>query len=181
MGSKSLVDNVRAGNTRAAIGDGVGIVIDAFAAAVPFVPGGVGAIRTGAKLADMADDVVDVAKGIDAGIDASKVTGVRFKKFTEQNFRDNLVRLTGRKPESNVHAHHIFPKGVKGFNKTSINPNDPRYGIWLDKDLHLGEGRHHKYNEAWIKFLGSNPNPTNEELFDQARKLMKEIYETDVF
>ena len=68
MGAKSLVDNVRAGNTRAAIGDGVGIVIDAFAAAVPFVPGGVGAIRTGAKVADMADDVVDAARGADTAI-----------------------------------------------------------------------------------------------------------------
>ena len=58
MGAKSLVDNVRAGNTRAAIGDGVGIVIDAVAAAVPFVPGGVGAIRTGAKLVDVADDAI---------------------------------------------------------------------------------------------------------------------------
>jgi hypothetical protein len=172
MGAKSLVDNVRAGNTRAAIGDGVGIVIDAVAAAVPFVPGGVGAIRTGAKLADMADDVVDAARGID---------NIKFKKFTAGNFRDNLARLTGEMPDSDVHAHHIFPKGVDGFNQTSINPNDPRYGIWLDKDLHLGEGRAHDYNKAWDKFFYKNPNPTNEELFDQARKLMKEIYETEVF
>ena len=77
MGAKSLVDNVRAGNTRAAIGDGVGIVIDAVAAAVPFVPGGVGALRTGAKLVDVADDAIG----------AVKATGnIKFKKFTAGNF-----------------------------------------------------------------------------------------------
>ena len=145
---------------------------DSSVSAIQVLPGGVGAVRAGAKAAAKADDVVDAARAVD---------NIKFKSFTARNFRDNLARLTGRMPDSNVHAHHIFPKGVKGFKKTSINPNDPRYGIWLDKDLHLGEGRSHKYNEAWDAFFETNPNPTTDELFYQARKLMKEIYETEVF
>jgi len=156
----------------ASFGDGVGIVADVIAAAIPVLPGGVGAVRAGAKAAAKADDVVDAARAVD---------NIKFKSFTARNFRDNLARLTGRMPDSNVHAHHIFPKGVKGFKNTSINPNDPRYGIWLDKDLHLGEGKAYNYNKAWEKYLRNNQNPTTDELFEQARKLMKEIYETEVF
>ena len=84
-------------------------------------------------------------------------------------------------PDSDVHAHHIFPKSNDKFHKNGIDPNDPRYGIWLDKNLHLGEGRSHDYNKAWEEYFRNNQNPTTDELFDQARKLMKEIYETDVF
>lgn len=55
MGIRSLVQNVQSGNVRGAVGDGVGIVIDAVAAAVPFIPGGVGAVRAGAKAAKSVD------------------------------------------------------------------------------------------------------------------------------
>ena len=73
MGVKSFVSNVKQGNTKAAIVDGVGIVADAAAVAVPFVPGGAGAaikaVRAGDKAVDAvkainkADDVADVGKG----------------------------------------------------------------------------------------------------------------------
>ena len=62
-----------------------------------------------------------------------------------------------------------------------MNPNDPRFGIWLDADLHLGKGRTSEYNKTWEKFFKDNSNPTTDQLFDQARKLMKEIYGTEVF
>ena len=41
LGVKSLIDNVKSGNVRGAIGDGAGIVVDAVAAMIPFIPGGV--------------------------------------------------------------------------------------------------------------------------------------------
>ena len=41
LGVKSLMDNVKSGNVRGAIGDGAGIAVDAVAAMIPFVPGGV--------------------------------------------------------------------------------------------------------------------------------------------
>ena len=41
------------------------------------------------------------------------VLGIRPKgllKKNVENFRENLRRLTGQKPDKDVHAHHIFPK-----------------------------------------------------------------------
>ena len=166
MGAKSLVDNVRAGNTRAAIGDGVGIVIDAFAAAVPFVPGGVGALRTGAKLVDVADDAIGAVRGVD---------NIKFKKFTAGNFRDNLARLTGEMPEGKQ-AHHILPqKFIDFFLEADINIHDPKYGAWLDTKLH--QKYSNKYNVEWDNFFKHHANPSQDEIYDFADKLMKEIYE----
>lgn len=91
------------------------------------------------------------------------------------------MRLTGEAPDASKHAHHIFPKGIPDFARTEINPNDPRYGIWLDADLHLGEHRSIEYNKAWKQFFEDNPNPTIDQLFNQAKILMKEIYGTEVF
>ena len=44
-GVKNLIQNIKAGNVKDAILDGVGIVGDVAAAAVPIVPGGVGKLR----------------------------------------------------------------------------------------------------------------------------------------
>ena len=64
FGVRSLVDNIQSGNVRGAIGDGIGIAVDVAAAALPFIPGGVGAVRAGAKVVNAADDVSDAAKGV---------------------------------------------------------------------------------------------------------------------
>ena len=124
-----------------------------------------------ARTVGVSDAIVDGARVVD---------GVKFKSFTKRNFRDNLKRLTRETPDASKHAHHIFPKGVDGFSNTEINPNDPRYGVWLDADLHLGKGRAIKYNEAWNDFFEKNPNPTTDELFEHARKSMKDIYDTEI-
>ena len=55
MSVRSFVQNVQSGNVKGAVGDGVGIVMDAVAAAVPFIPGGVGYIRQGARLVNLMD------------------------------------------------------------------------------------------------------------------------------
>ena len=62
FGVHSLVQNIKAGNVWAAVGDGAGILVDVVAAAIPVVPGGVGYIRHGAKAADAFDDAVDLSK-----------------------------------------------------------------------------------------------------------------------
>jgi RHS repeat-associated protein len=83
MGVASLVSNVKAGHTGAAALDAVGVIVDVAAAAVPFVPGGAGAIIKGVRAADKAADVVqaadkvaDAAKAVDnlvgAASDAAK-------------------------------------------------------------------------------------------------------------
>lgn len=75
IGAKSFADNVKAGNVWGAVFDAGGIVVDVVAAAVPIIPGGVGAVRAGikaAKAADTVDDVVDAARAADKALDAAK-------------------------------------------------------------------------------------------------------------
>ncbi len=75
LGVKSFADNVKAGNVWGAVFDAGGIVVDVVAAAVPLVPGGVGAVRAGikaAKAADAVDDAVDAARAADKALDAAK-------------------------------------------------------------------------------------------------------------
>jgi RHS repeat-associated protein len=81
MGVASLVSNVKAGNAGAAVLDAVGVVVDSAAAAVPFVPGGAGAIIKGVQAVDKAVDVVqnidkagDAAKAADRVVDAAKAS-----------------------------------------------------------------------------------------------------------
>ena len=59
LGISSLWNNIKKGNVGAAIVDGVGVVVDAVAMALPVVPGGA---STFIKAARAADVVVDVAK-----------------------------------------------------------------------------------------------------------------------
>ena len=59
VGLYSLGKNIIQGKFGDACIDAGGVVVDGFAAVIPFVPGGVG---TSLKLARAADDVVDAAK-----------------------------------------------------------------------------------------------------------------------
>ncbi len=62
-GVSNLIENIRQGNTSAAVVDVAGIVTDALALALPCVPGGAGvAIKTG-RAAERVGDVGDVGKG----------------------------------------------------------------------------------------------------------------------
>ena len=71
FGVRSLVDNIQSGNVRGAIGDGIGIAVDVAAAALPFIPGGVGAVRAGMKTADA---VGAFAKAVDNANNLAKST-----------------------------------------------------------------------------------------------------------
>ena len=98
MGVRSLVDNIQEGNTRAAIGDGVGIVADVIAAAIPVLPGGVGAIRAGAKAAAKADDVVDAARGADGMVELRKSAEIG-KEAHRQIEKDLVETIPGTRVE----------------------------------------------------------------------------------
>lgn len=81
FGIHNLVKNLQSGNVDAAIDDGVGIAIDLVSAFVPFVPGGVGAVRAGVKAADVVDISTDIVNGIN-DIDKSRhLTPVRGETF----------------------------------------------------------------------------------------------------
>jgi len=71
LGVKSFINNVSKGNVGAAIVDGVGVLADGVALAVPLVPGGAGAII---KVVRGGDKVIDMAKGADNINDARKAT-----------------------------------------------------------------------------------------------------------
>ncbi len=175
MGVKSLIGNIKAGEARAAIGDGIGIVVDVAAAALPFVPGGVGAVRTGAKTVDALDNVAEAAKVAASISDGARaVDGIKFKSFTRGNFRDNLGRLTGAIPDG-MQAHHTLPCAFeKRFSDIGIKIHDPKYGVWLDSKQH--NKLSHKYNAEWEKFFKTNPSYTEEQVMEYEKKLMNEIY-----
>jgi len=78
-GVTSLISNIKEGNVLSAVVDGVGIVADAVALAVPIVPGGAGA---GIKALRAADNLVDAAQTVKT---ADKVTdGAKTLSKTEK-------------------------------------------------------------------------------------------------
>jgi RHS repeat-associated protein len=74
LGVKSFVDNVRSGNYGSAALDAVGVVVDSAAAAVPFIPGGAGAVIKAGRMAENAADVVGALNRSDNVVDAVRAT-----------------------------------------------------------------------------------------------------------
>ena len=70
MGVTSFVNNVSQGHIGAAVLDGLGVVADAAAVVIPYVPGGAGA---GIKALRAGDKAVDAIQAIDKGADAAKL------------------------------------------------------------------------------------------------------------
>ena len=84
IGVKNLRENIKSGNVKAAIGDGVGILIDGLAVVIPVVPGGIGAARTAGKAAiNAAEGALDAAKAVDTAKDAGKT--VKLQSSTALN------------------------------------------------------------------------------------------------
>ena len=88
FGVHSLVGNIQSGNVRGAIGDGIGIVVDVAAAALPFIPGGVGAARTGAKVVNAAECSVSNAF-IETTIDVLPENQISRELLDKPNKRGN--------------------------------------------------------------------------------------------
>lgn len=127
IGIHNLIDNIQSGNIRGAIGDGVGIAVDAIAAAVPLIPGGVGAIRAGAKIANTVDNAADAVRTVsnaDDAIDAVK-NRVKLRKSTKTT---------------------IIEQAPKNANGDFIDPNT---GIIVPKEGPFDFG--HKQGESWKK------------------------------
>ncbi|HEX8705850.1 MAG TPA: hypothetical protein VF815_43850 [Myxococcaceae bacterium] len=98
---------------------------------------------------------------------ASKGAGTGFKSFTENNFRENLSRLTGQLP-SDAHAHHVFPqKFARTFSELGIDIHDPRYGAWWARSGHLKKAA--EYTSKWEEFLVRAR--TREEILQYGRDL----------
>ena len=61
LGISSFIQNIKAGNTKEAILDGVGVAFDLAAVAIPVMPGGIGYLRQSARLVNSADLAIDAA------------------------------------------------------------------------------------------------------------------------
>ena len=84
IGVKSFSDNIKSGNIGNAIVDGVGIVFDAVAVALPVVPGGVSA---GIKVVRTSDNVVDVVTTANKSNNVMK-NRVKLRKGTKEAVKD---------------------------------------------------------------------------------------------
>ena len=140
LGISSLWNNIKEGNVGAAIVDGVGVVVDAVAMALPVVPGGASSFI---KAARAADDVVDVAK-------------------TTSKVADKAADVV------KMEKHHIIPKQlmdhplVKEAISEGFKFNGPDNIISLEKyvkNTNTGRhGNHPAYNDKVRQLLNESSN-----------------------
>ncbi|BCX04243.1 MAG: hypothetical protein KatS3mg053_2337 [Candidatus Roseilinea sp.] len=96
-----------------------------------------------------------------------------FKSFTAQNFRENLMRLTGKAADEvrGLDAHHVLPrKFERDFAKAGLNIHDPKFGSWVNSSLHRSWSGEH--NEKWRRFLSTKPG--REDILQFAQQRAKE-------
>lgn len=99
MGVASLVDNVSKGNVGGAILDGVGVIADGLALAIPLVPGGAGAAIKAVRVGDKVADVVKTEKKVEKVAEVasnSKKTGSYTITF------ESGKKYHGKGPESRM-------------------------------------------------------------------------------
>lgn len=122
LGSKSLYENVKAGNVGSAIIDGIGIVADAAAIAAPGVPGGAGlAIKAGRA----------GSNALDAGRAASKVDSVADGRSVWTATSDGVVIPPGK-------DFDLVPTSTP-------NPRDPQWVQVHGSHPHKGDPRPHAH------------------------------------
>lgn len=97
--------------------------------------------------------------------------------FTENNYREGLLRLTRRSKADvqGLDAHHILPQELEEeFRRAGIeNIHDPRLLVWVDQESHRAWS--HDYSVAWQSFLRENPDSTAEDVLDEAVRLADEF------
>lgn len=100
-----------------------------------------------------------------------------FSSFTDSNYREALIELTGRKRDevAGLEAHHILPREfVENFQRKGIDTiNDPRLLVWVDPTEHRKWSS--KYSQAWKDFFEQNPNASQLDILDEARLLADEF------
>ena len=151
-----------------------GLAGDTVDVIIPFVSGlgeGIKAVRVTDKAIDAADCVIDAAKASDVVIDAAKASDVvtNLRKFTKENFRVNLQRLT-KQTGIGMEAHHVLPqKFFDQFYAVDIDIHNPIFGAWVDvKQHHIWS---YAYNQDWKNFFLQNENYTADQVLDFAREL----------
>ena len=124
MGAKSFIDNVRAGNVGAAIVDGVGILADGVALALPIVPGGAGAAIKGVRAADKvvnAEKVMDkvaTARGLENEAKVLKEMDVPKNNKTFQTIDPKTGKQVSVKPDGIDNSKVVEVKDTKTISNT---------------------------------------------------------------
>ena len=99
------------------------------------------------------------------------------RDFTKNNYRDGLMRLTGRTADEvhGLEAHHILPQEFEqSFLDAGVeNIHDPRLLVWVEEGPHRQWG--HDYSEAWRSFFSSRQSYTVEDILEEAQDLAKEF------
>lgn len=97
------------------------------------------------------------------------------RPFTSKNFRQNLIKNTGKNP-AGMDAHHTLPQKFKfEFDKADINIHDPRFGMWVEKHRHR-QGAF-EYNRKWNIFFEKHKDvpATKEDIRKYLQELNKEF------
>ena len=166
LGVKSLIDNVKSGNVRGAIGDGAGIVVDAVAAMIPFVPGGVGYLKAGQKVVNAVDAGLDLLRLTDELKDFEKAAD--FGVDTYKNLRKQVLSKYGK--NSGLEVHHLIEQ--RFAEKLGVSASDM-------PSIVLTKAEHKKFTDAWRKEIGYNGsssefitlNVDQDKILDSARKI----------
>ena len=156
MGVKSFVSNVKGGNVLGAVVDGVGIVLDAAAVALPVIPGGAGAAIKGVRAVDKAldaaktaDKAVDVIKVVDKVEDVNNgVQKARFIGDTDGKLIDTMATSKGS---------YIHPNGTR----TDVLQNKPH-----TRKLGGGKSENHGTTHTHEKYKNVLPNGNIKEGID---------------
>ena len=114
MGVRSFAKNISAGNIRGAVWDGVGVVVDLAAAAIPVVPGGVGYVRAGINAADNAIDAAKAVNAVDNAADAAKVVD-------NTAGATKVVHGNSRQSTKAQHAYDIIDTETNKVVKTGVS------------------------------------------------------------
>ena len=139
-GVQSFVENIKSGNVKGAVLDGLGIIADAAALMLPCVPGGVGALIKGSRVADKLDNAKDSAKAIkNARQSAVRKAWKQEKEMVEQfgygtrewSEKEIDELLTNDKVKG-YQGHHI--NNVKDHPSMAGDPNNIEF---LNKTEHL--------------------------------------------
>ena len=172
MGIDSFLDNYRAGKYGAAIFDGVGIAVDVVAAFIPVVPGGVGILRTGNRVLNIADAGIDALKLGDELSSFSYAAGFGVDSY--KNLKKSVEATYGT--GSGLEVHHLIEKR---FAKQMGMKEVDMPSIVLTKD------EHKQFTAAWNKAIGhrNTSNDINTEtadydiIIEKARTIYKDYPE----
>jgi hypothetical protein len=141
FGIDSFRDNYRAGKYGAAIFDGFGIAVDVVAAFIPIIPGGIGILRTGNRVLNIADAGIDALK---LGDELSSFShAAEFGVDSYKNLKKSVEATYGT--GSGLEVHHLIEKR---FAKQMGMKEADMPSIVLTKD------EYRQFTAAWREAIG---------------------------